>query len=55
LANQSKSPLTYYEREGIFPDGLFTRVEKDIDIAKNWQAGSITGPLAGRNELNFKP
>lgn len=46
-----------YGRAGLvdIPGRLTELVAKDIEMAKNWQTGSIKGPLVGRVELNFKP
>ncbi len=45
-----------YGRAGLvdIPGKLTDEVEKDIEMAKNWQMGTIKGPIVKRNELNFK-
>ena len=37
VENMSKSPGTYNECEGIYPDGLYTNVEADRQV--NWLGG----------------
>jgi hypothetical protein len=46
-----------YGRAGLvdIPGKLMTAVAADITMAKNWQPGTIKGPLVGRKEMNFKP
>jgi hypothetical protein len=45
-----------YGRAGLvdIPGKLTEAVRNDIELAKNWQMGSIKGPIVKRNELNFK-
>lgn len=46
-----------YGRAGMvdLPGRLTEMAENDIGMAKNWQTGTIKGPLVGRLEMNFKP
>ncbi len=53
---QNVQPV-HYGRAGLvdIPGKLLTAVAADITMAREWQPGTIEGPLVGRKEMNFKP
>ncbi len=53
---QNLQPIQY-GRAGLvdIPGKLTKEVANDILLVKNWQTGSITGPVVKRKELNFRP
>lgn len=52
---QNIQPVLYGRSGLVDIPGLTKQVEKDIEMAKNWQFGSLLGPLRGPTEPNFKP
>jgi hypothetical protein len=54
-AKQYVQPVKY-GRAGFvdIPGKLTEEVAMDIEMAKNWQVGTIKGPLVKRDELNFR-
>jgi hypothetical protein len=53
---QNVQPVQY-GRAGLvdIPGKLTDEVAKDIEMAKTWKTGTITGPIVKRKELNFRP
>jgi hypothetical protein len=51
---QNIQPVLYGRAGLVDIPGLIKQVEKDIEMAKNWQVGTIKGPLVGATELNFR-
>ena len=51
---QNKQPILYNRVGWVDIPGLVSKVEQDIEIAENWQTGTITDPVKHHSDTPFR-